>query len=79
MEKDTVYRVEISLKATAYHFAPGHRLRLWISSSDFPGYDRNLNTGGHNETETDFVSAQQTIYHDAAHPSHVLLPRNNFV
>ncbi len=37
-------------------------------------FSRNLNTGGHNETETVYVSAEQTIYHDAKHPSHVLLP-----
>jgi uncharacterized protein len=37
-------------------------------------FSRNLNTGGHNETETKFVAAKQTIYHDKQHPSHVLLP-----
>ena len=37
-------------------------------------FSRNLNTGGHNETETKFVSASQVIYHDKPHPSHVLLP-----
>jgi predicted acyl esterase len=37
-------------------------------------FSRNLNTGGHNETETKFVSARQVVYHDEQHPSHVLLP-----
>ncbi|MGE0552742.1 MAG: CocE/NonD family hydrolase [Gemmatimonadales bacterium] len=74
MEKDGVYRVEVSLKATAYHFAPGHRIRLWVSSSDFPGYDRNLNTGGHNYDETSWLKATNTVHHGGRYPSHLLLP-----
>jgi hypothetical protein len=53
---------------------PGHRMRVEVSSSAFPLFKRNLNTGGSNETGTHFVSADQTIYHDARHPSHILLP-----
>jgi predicted acyl esterase len=45
-----------------------------ISSASFPTYSRNLNTGGHNETETKFVPAQQTVYHSKLYPSHILLP-----
>jgi predicted acyl esterase len=40
----------------------------------FPTFSRNLNTGGHNETETKFAAAKQVVYHERAHPSHVLLP-----
>jgi putative CocE/NonD family hydrolase len=52
----------------------GHQLRVEISSAAFPTFSRNLNTGGHNETETKYLKATQTIYHDPAHPSHLLLP-----
>ena len=52
----------------------GERLRLVVSSALFPKFSRDLNTGGHNETETDYVSAEQTVYHDKARPSHIVLP-----
>jgi predicted acyl esterase len=52
----------------------GARLRVEVASASFPLFSRNLNTGGHNETETDFVSAVQQIYHDKDHPSHIVLP-----
>jgi hypothetical protein len=45
-----------------------------VASADFPEFARNLNTGGNNKTETKFVPAKQAIYHDAKHPSHILLP-----
>lgn len=67
-------RVEVSLKATAHHFAAGHRVRLWVSSSDFPLHDRNLNTGGDNVTETVWVKATNTIHHGGRAASHLLLP-----
>ncbi|MGE0554857.1 MAG: CocE/NonD family hydrolase [Gemmatimonadales bacterium] len=69
-----VTRVEVSLKATAHHFAPGHRLRLWISGSEFPLHDRNLNTGGDNVTEIRWVVANNTVHRGGATPSQLLLP-----
>ena len=55
--------------------AKGHRIRVEISSSWFPYYLRNLNTGADNiGLETTSVIAKQTIMHDAKHPSHVVLP-----
>jgi len=45
-----------------------------VASALFPMFSRNLNTGGHNETETKFVPARQVVYHDREHSSHVLLP-----
>ena len=51
MRPGTVYRVEINLNSVAWYFKPGHRLRLYVTSADFPMYDRNLNTGGDNVTE----------------------------
>jgi hypothetical protein len=52
----------------------GSRLRIEVASAVFPFFSRNLNTGGHNETETKYVTAQQTIYHSQKYPSHILLP-----
>ena len=71
MEPGEIYRIEIDLWATANRFHAGHRLRLDISSADFPRFDRNTNLGG---VSGEPLSAQQTIYHDARHPSHLLLP-----
>ncbi len=74
MEKDQVYRIEVSLKATAYRFGAGHRVRLHLSSSDFPAYDRNLNTGGDNSTETSWVKARNAIHSGPRSPSALVLP-----
>jgi hypothetical protein len=69
-----IYEYTIDLWATSHVLKPGHRLRVEISSSNFPHYDRNLNTGGALFKEINPVRAAQTIYHDAAHPSHIILP-----
>jgi len=69
-----VYRYEIDLWVTSNAFLPGHKIRVEISSSNFPRFDRNLNTGEPFGTGTRFIKATQTIYHDQARPSHVLLP-----
>ena len=52
----------------------GHRLRVHISSSDFPRWDRNPNTGKPFGTDTTTVVAEQTVFHDTVRPSHVVLP-----
>ena len=59
---------------TSNVFLAGHRLRLEISSSNFPHYNRNANTGKEATCEEDLLVAHQTIYHDAEHPSHIVLP-----
>src|SRR5262249_6985457 len=64
-----VYEYTINLWATSHVFKAGHRIRLEISSSNFPHYDRNHNTGGPLFKEKEFRTATQTIFHDAAHPS----------
>ena len=69
-----VYRYEIDLWVTSNAFLPGHKIRVEISSSNFPRFDRNLNTGEPFGTGTKFIKAKQTIYHDKERPSHVLLP-----
>ena len=68
------YRFTIDLWATSHVFKSGHRLRLEVSSSNFPRFDRNPNTGRTIATETELAPAAQTVLHDAEHPSHVLLP-----
>jgi putative CocE/NonD family hydrolase len=69
-----VYEYKLDLWQTGITVPKGHRLRVEVASAYFPLFSRNLNTGGHNEVETRYVKAEQTIYHDARHPSHVLLP-----
>jgi hypothetical protein len=69
-----VYEYKLDLWQTGITIPAGHRLRVEVASAAFPLFSRNLNTGEHNETETKYVKAEQTIYHDARYPSHVLLP-----
>ena len=69
-----VYSLAIDLWATSNVFRPGHRIRLEVSSSNFPRFDRNLNTGESAATSAKLASATNTILHDAAHPSALLLP-----
>jgi putative CocE/NonD family hydrolase len=69
-----VERYDIDLWFTSMVLPAGHRLRVSIASALFPKYDRNLNTGGNNERDTTFVVAHQRVLHDAAHPSHIVLP-----
>jgi len=74
MTRGEIYRLEIKMNDTAYVLKAGHRLRLEISSSNFPRSARNLNTGGNNYDETKWVVAENTIYHSAEYPSHLILP-----
>ena len=65
---------DIDLWAVGNVLKKGHRLQVMLTSSCFPVYARNLNTGGELATETAMVKASQTIYHTAARPSYLLLP-----
>jgi putative CocE/NonD family hydrolase len=69
-----VYKIELDLWATSNLFRQGHAIRLEISSSNFPRYDRNLNTGEDLLTGRRMVTATQTVYHDRDHPSALILP-----
>jgi hypothetical protein len=69
-----IYRYDIDLWFTALVVPAGDRIRVVVSSAAFPKYDRNLNTGGDNERDTNFVAARQRVLHDAEHPSHVTVP-----
>jgi putative CocE/NonD family hydrolase len=66
--------VPIDLWATSHVFLPGHRIRVEISSSNFPRFDRNLNTGEDQATATRWQTARQTVFHDSRYPSHIVLP-----
>jgi putative CocE/NonD family hydrolase len=74
MTPNQIYRFEVDLWATAQTFLPGHRIRVQVTSSDFPRYDRNLNTGGPFGEEVRGQVAVNTVFHDGLRPSHVLLP-----
>jgi uncharacterized protein len=69
-----VYQLSIDLWATSNVFHAGHRIRLEVSSSNFPRFDRNLNTGEPAATSAKWVTATNSILHDAAHPSALILP-----
>lgn len=69
-----VYEYEVDLWQTGITIPAGHRLRVEVASAAFPVFSRNLNTGGHNETETRYVPATQVIHHSARYPSHIRLP-----
>ena len=69
-----VTKYTIDLWATSYVFFKGQRIRVEISSSNFPRFDVNHNTGNEVATDNKYVTAQQTIYHNAQYPSHILLP-----
>ncbi len=68
------YEFTIDMKVTSNVFMKGHRIRLDITSSSFPLWDRNLNTGNDPGTDTEMQIAEQTIFHDGKHRSHLLLP-----
>jgi predicted acyl esterase len=71
MEKDKVYKVTLQPLNTSNYFAPGHRLRIEVSSSNFPRFDRNLNTGGRNFDEARGVVARNAVHHSKQYPSSV--------
>jgi len=70
----TIYSLVIKLYPTSNVFKKGHRIRVDISSSNFPRFDLNPNTGEPLGNHRRVVTAVNTIYHDAQHPSHILLP-----
>ena len=69
-----VTEFRIQLGATACRFLKGHRIRLEITSSDFPNHDRNHNTGRNDLADTELIAAQQKVYHSAEYPSRLILP-----
>ncbi|MEZ4586409.1 MAG: CocE/NonD family hydrolase [Gemmatimonadales bacterium] len=69
MEPGQVYKVTLQPMTTSNFFAPGHRLRIEVSSSNFPRFDRNLNTGGNNYDEATGVVARNSVHHSRRYPS----------
>ncbi|MGA2538820.1 MAG: CocE/NonD family hydrolase, partial [Terracidiphilus sp.] len=69
-----IYEYKIDLWSTSNVFLKGHRIRLEVSSSNFPRFDRNLNTGKDSSTDAEIVKATNTVLHDAQHPSALILP-----
>jgi predicted acyl esterase len=69
MEQDRVYKVTLQPMTTSNYFAPGHRLRIEVSSSNFPRFDRNMNTGGRNYDEATGVVAHSAVHHSRQYPS----------
>jgi hypothetical protein len=74
IEPGKIYKFNIDMWATSNLFKKGHKLRVEISSSNFPRFDRNLNTGNYFATDTTVMKADQTIYHNREYPSHIVLP-----
>jgi uncharacterized protein len=74
MTPGEIYEFEIDMWNTSNMFKKGHSIRVEISSSNFPRYNRNLNTGNPIATDAEIRTANQTIYHGAANPSHLTLP-----
>ena len=79
MEKGKVYKVTLQPLNTSNYFAAGHKLRIEVSSSNFPRFDRNLNTGGRNWDETKGVVAHNVIHHSAQYPSALTITTVNRV
>ena len=73
MEKDKVYKMKFQPMVTSNYFAPGHRIRIEISSSNFPRFDRNMNTGGNNYDETKGVIARNSVHHSKQYPAEVTI------
>jgi putative CocE/NonD family hydrolase len=73
MESGKVYKVALQPMTTSNFFPAGHRIRIEISSSNFPRFDRNMNTGGNNYDETSGVVAHNVIHHSKQYPSEVTL------
>ena len=74
IEPGRVYKYDVDLWATSNLFKAGHRIRLYVSSSNFPRFNRNLNTGEPTLGATRIVKARQSVLHDALHPSALVLP-----
>ncbi len=74
MTAGDVYELTPTPMSTSYQFNAGHRIRVEVSSSKFPQYMRNLNTGGNNYDETEGEVARNTIHHSEQYPSRVELP-----
>jgi putative CocE/NonD family hydrolase len=74
VKRNTHYEINVDAGVTSYVFAAGHKIRLEVSSSNFPRFDRNLNSTRPNALETKLVKAHQTVFHEERYHSAVILP-----
>ena len=74
MNPGEIYKFEVDMWNTSNLFKKGHCIRVEVSSSNFPRYNRNLNSGNPIATDTEMTVANQSIYHDTEHPSYLTLP-----
>ncbi|MCG8505498.1 MAG: CocE/NonD family hydrolase, partial [Sphingomonadales bacterium] len=74
MRPGEIYRISIDLDSTSNWFGPGHRIRLEISSSNFPRFDRNLNTGADNAATADYKIAHNAVHMGGNYRSRLILP-----
>jgi putative CocE/NonD family hydrolase len=74
MTADKIYELRLTPMTTSNRFEKGHRIRMEVTSSNFPKFVRNLNTGGANESESEPVIARNAIHHAGADASYVELP-----
>jgi len=75
LEPGTVVKYVIRMNPTSNAFLPGHRIRIDITSSDFPSYDRNHNTAADQNADATLVTANQTVYHGGSHATRLILPQ----
>ena len=78
MENDSIYRIELKCEDIAYTFTQGHKIRLDITSSNYPRYDLNLNNGGPMYTAGDTIVAHNKVYCNALYPSKMIVPADQF-
>ncbi|MDQ2711416.1 MAG: CocE/NonD family hydrolase [Acidobacteriota bacterium] len=74
VKRNAAYQISVDAGVTSYVFFSGHRMRLEISSSNFPRFDRNLNSSAPNADIAKIVKAKQTLYHEKGYPSAIILP-----
>jgi putative CocE/NonD family hydrolase len=74
LEPGEIVRYVIRMEATSNAFLPGHRIRLDVTSSDFPNYDRNHNTAAETNFDATLRPAEQAVHHGGAHTSRIILP-----
>jgi hypothetical protein len=74
VKRNEAYQISVDTGVTSYVFAPGHRIRVEVSSSNFPRFARNMNSAGPNADQIKMTKARQVVYHEKGYPSAVILP-----
>ncbi len=74
VKRNQSYQISVDTGVTSYVFEPHHKIRLEVSSSNFPRFDRNLNQAGPNADQAKLVKARQTVLHQKGYPSAIILP-----